>query len=256
MPVAPQIDRVALPCRRLPAAFDGFTLLHLSDLHLAGRTPRLERWRRALAPLEPDLVAITGDLGHRSSSWRRAFDSILRLLEPLHPPLGTYFILGNHDSPRLAPRLVGCGLRLLENQAVLLQRHRARIALIGIHQHRRIDTDIPHALRDVAPADFKLMLLHYPDLVYPAAAAGADVCLAGHTHGGQICWPDGSPILRHDTLPAPLTTGVHRIHGTWMVVNRGIGKAGLRVRMFCPAHAIMVTLRHDAAPESSAPGSA
>ena len=108
----------------------------------------------------------------------------------------------------------------------------------------------------VAPADFKLMLLHYPDLVYPAAAAGADVCLAGHTHGGQICWPDGSPILRHDTLPAPLTTGVHRIHGTWMVVNRGIGKAGLRVRMFCPAHAIMVTLRHDAAPESSAPGSA
>jgi predicted MPP superfamily phosphohydrolase len=87
------------------------------------------------------------------------------------------------------------------------------------------------------------MMLHYPDLVHPAIAAGADICLAGHTHGGQICWPDGSPLFRQDTLPATMCTGVHRINDTWMVVNRGIGKAGLKMRLFCPPHAVQITLR-------------
>jgi hypothetical protein len=101
-------------------------------------------------------------------------------------------------------------------------------------------------LRNVSPDDFKLMLLHYPDLVYPAAAAGADICLAGHTHGGQICWPDGSPLFRQDTLSAEQCTGVHKVNGTWMVVNRGIGAAGLRMRVFCPPHAVLMTLRSGA----------
>jgi predicted MPP superfamily phosphohydrolase len=243
MPSIPHIDRIDLPCPRLPPGFDGFTMLHLSDLHLAGWSPRLEGWRDMLAALQPELIAITGDLGHRAWGWPQTRDSVLRLLEPLQPPLGTYFILGNHDALKLAPALTGRGLRFLQNEAALITRADARLALIGVHQHRRIDTDIPLAMRDVRPGDFKVVMLHYPDLVYQAAAAGADVCLAGHTHGGQICWPDGAPIIRHDTLPALMCTGVHRVNGTWMVVNRGIGKAGLRLRMFCPPHAIMVTLR-------------
>ena len=115
--------------------------------------------------------------------------------------------------------------------------------MIGVHQHRRIDTDIPAAMRSVRANDFKLMLLHYPDLVHPAIAAGADICLAGHTHGGQVCWPDGSPLFGQDTLTPAQCTGVHRINGTWMIVNRGIGAAGVKVRFFCPPQAVMFTLR-------------
>ena len=100
-------------------------------------------------------------------------------------------------------------------------------------------------MKAVTPQDFKLMLLHYPDLIHSAVAAGADICLAGHTHGGQICWPDGSPLFRHDTLPAAMCTGVHRVNGTWMVVNRGIGAAGVRMRLFCPPQAVQLTLRCD-----------
>ena len=55
-----------------------------------------------------------------------------------------------------------------------------------------------------------------------------DVCLAGHTHGGQVCWPDGSPLFGQDTLSPAQCTGVHRINGTWMIVNRGIGAALMR----------------------------
>ncbi len=273
----PHIDCLELPCPRLPAAFDGITLLHLSDLHITRWTRRLEQWRAALAQLNPDLAVITGDLGHRSWHWQTSLASLQRLLEPLAPPLGTYFILGNHDSVKLGPALAatqdghGRPRVLLQNESVFLQSGTGgievqipeapanqqskienqkskippRLALVGIHQHRRIDTDIPLALRSggVTPADFKLMLLHYPDLVYPAAAAGADVCLAGHTHGGQICWPDGRPLFGQDSLSADQCTGVHRVNGTWMIVNRGIGSAGLRLRVFCPPQAVLLTLR-------------
>lgn len=274
----PHIDFLELPCDRLPHAFDGLVLLHLSDLHITRWTRRLDAWRKALADLKPDALLITGDLGHRSWLWTKSFDSVQRLLEPLAPPLGTYFILGNHDSIKLGPALAetrdaaGRPRILLQNETVLLHatpnarrtidiqlppRLRAqyglpdiacpagspRLAFIGIHQHRRIDTDIPTAMRPVAPADFKLMLLHYPDLIHPAIAAGADICLAGHTHGGQICWPDGSPLFRQDTLPPAMCTGVHRVNGTWMIVNRGIGSAGVKMRLFCPPHAVLMTLR-------------
>jgi predicted MPP superfamily phosphohydrolase len=263
MPFTPHIDRIDLPCHRLPPAFDGLTLLHLSDLHVTTWNRHLDAWHDALAPLKPDLLVITGDLGHRSWLWQSSLESLQRLLHPLTPPLGTFFILGNHDSIKLGPALArtldpaGHSRRLLQNQTVFIERTPAgfaiiespkesttpRIALIGIHQHRRIDTDIPAAMRDVTPRDFKLMLLHYPDLLHSAVAAGADVCLAGHTHGGQICWPDGSPLFRHDTLPAAMCTGIHRVNGTWIVVNRGIGKAGVRMRLFCPPQAVQLTLR-------------
>jgi predicted MPP superfamily phosphohydrolase len=260
----PHIDRFDLPCPRLPAAFDGMVVLHLSDLHITQWTRRLDLWREELAKLKPDVLVITGDLGHRSWLWKTSFASVVKLLEPLTPPLGTFFILGNHDSAKLGPAIAetrdaaGRPRTLLKNQTIFIQRDGRgfairdgrdgvngdpRMALIGVHQHRRIDTDIPTALRFVTPGDFKLMLLHYPDLIHQATAAGADICLAGHTHGGQICWPDGSPLFRHDTLPAAMTTGVHRVNGTWMIVNRGIGAAGVKMRLFCPPQAIEITLR-------------
>jgi predicted MPP superfamily phosphohydrolase len=264
----PHIDFLELPCSRLPPAYDGLVILHLSDLHITRWTRRLDQWRKVLATLKPDLLAITGDLGHRSWLWKQSFDSVQRLLEPLAPPLGTFFILGNHDSIKLGPALAqttdanGLPRIMLQNQTAFISPssngftvdlpgaspgqpapREPRLALVGIHQHRRIDTDIPAAMRPVAPSDFKLLLLHYPDLVHPAVAAGADVCLAGHTHGGQICWPDGSPLFRQDTLPATMCTGVHRVNGTWMVVNRGIGSAGVKMRLFCPPHAVQMVLR-------------
>jgi len=196
---------------------------------------------------------MTGDLGHRSWLWKTSLASITRLLDPLTPPLGTFFILGNHDSVKLGPALAqtcdqaGMPRTLLRNETAFIspsdKKDDARLAIIGIHQHRRIDTDIPFAMAEVRPSDFKLVMLHYPDLIHPAISAGADVCLAGHTHGGQICWPDGRPFFRQDTLPPQLCTGIHRINGTWMVVNRGIGAAGIRMRLFCPPQAIQLTLR-------------
>lgn len=251
---APHVDFLELPCRHLPPAFDGLKILHLSDLHITTWNRRLELWQPVLAELKSDVVAITGDLGHRSWLWKRSLPNIVRFVEPLHARLGTYFILGNHDSLKVVPELEAHGLKSLKNETVIMdppalhkeQRgDQPRLALIGLHQHRRIDTDLLAAMRDVRASDFKLLLAHYPDLVFPAAAAHIDVCLAGHTHGGQICWPDGSPLFGADTLTRAQCTGTHRVNGTWMVVNRGLGVAGVRMRLFCPPQAILITLKRD-----------
>lgn len=235
------IDHATLELPRLPAAFEGLHVLHLSDLHLTRWIPRMEKTRQALGELRPDLAVITGDLGHRSWRWRQSLPAVLRLLESIQAPMGIYFILGNHDSLQLGAELVRHGMRMLTNESVVLTRRGQRMALIGLAQHRRIDTDIPAALAETRTEDFKLMLMHYPDLIFAAGAAGADVCLAGHTHGGQICYPDGSPILGHDALSPKQCSGVHKINETWLVVNRGMGKAGVKLRLFCPPHAILLT---------------
>ena len=245
------IDHATLALPHLPPAFEALRILHLSDLHLTRWVSRLGRAGQEIGKLKPDLAVITGDLGHRSCRWKKSLPAILRLLESIHAPLGTYFILGNHDSLELGPALTRHGMTFLANESVMLTRRGQRLALIGLAQHRRIDTDIPAAMGNIQPDDFKLMLMHYPDLIFAASAAGADICLAGHTHGGQICFPDGSPIIGHDALAPRQCSGVHKINGTWLVVNRGIGKAGLRLRLFCPPHAIMLTLTGAACAEKT-----
>ncbi len=238
-----EVEHLELALDRLPEAFDGIRILHLSDLHITKWTAELQQWSDHIAPLKPDLAVITGDLGHRSWKWKKSLPNVQRLISAIHAPLGTYFILGNHDSLELGPALAAGGAVMLVNESVIIERSGQRLALIGIAQHRRSDTDIPAALQNVLGTDFKLMLLHYPDLIHSAAAAGVDVCLAGHTHGGQICFPDGSPIIGHDVLPPNLCTGLSRFADTWLIVNRGIGKAGLRLRLFCPPQVMMLTLR-------------
>src|ERR1043165_255438 len=124
----PHIDQLELPCERLPSAFDGLTVLHLSDLHVTKWTSRLDAWQASLSQLKPDLLVITGDLGHRSWLWKTSLANVQRLLEPLTPQLGTYFILGNHDSAKLGPALAetkdpaGRPRILLKNETVFVTR--------------------------------------------------------------------------------------------------------------------------------------
>lgn len=238
----PTIEHLTLPCDRLPAAFDRLRILHLTDLHMSRWSAYWQSWQKVLQHARPDLLAITGDLTHRAWRWQTAVAAVVKLLDGINPPLGKFFILGNHDTLHLVAPLQAQGFQLLHNQAVIFPRGHQRLAVIGLNQHRRIDTDVPAALAHVHPGDFKIMLMHYPDLVHAAQAAGVDVCLAGHTHGGQICLPNGQPLWRHDSLHHTQTTGVHQFAGTWMVINRGIGVAGLKMRLFCPPQALLIEL--------------
>jgi hypothetical protein len=88
----------------------------------------------------------------------------------------------------------------------------------------------------------RIVLSHFPDTLRRAVALRPDVFLAGHTHGGQICLPGRWPILRHDSLPRRLCTGVHRAASTWLVVSRGLGFTNIPLRVFCPTEVVELVL--------------
>ena len=89
----------------------------------------------------------------------------------------------------------------------------------------------------------RIVLSHFPDhLPRVQYALQPDLFLAGHTHGGQVCLPGGWPILRHDTMPRRLCSGIHWVERTWLVANRGFGFSGMQLRLFCPAEVLDLRL--------------
>ncbi len=136
MAFRPRIDVFDLPCGRLPGVFDGLRVLHLSDLHVTKWTRQLDGWKGALGELEPEVVVITGDLGHRSWLWQKSLENVERLLEPLRPRLGTFFILGNHDSAKLGPALAetvdagGNARTMLRNETVFIEKRGERFEVV------------------------------------------------------------------------------------------------------------------------------
>jgi predicted MPP superfamily phosphohydrolase len=222
--------------------------VHLSDFHAR------RGWWRAYDELielvnqSADLVLFTGDLVDDKRDYRPALPTIQRLLRGFQIRLGTYIILGNHDGSLLSAHLPPLGIHYIDGKYVRLPVGSDEIELIGLPGVHRQDLD-PQSLIHLParrPDTPRLVLSHYPDQVLLTRLLQPDLYLTGHTHGGQICLPGGLPLLRHDSLPARLCTGIHRFADTWMVVNRGFGFSGPRVRLFCPAEVIQIVLEDTA----------
>ena len=125
------------------------------------------------------------------------------------------------------------------------QIERAAIDVIGLPGVDRADLDA-RFLRSIPPHEpgsVRIVLSHFPDAIRRVEGLAADIFLAGHTHGGQICFPGGHPLASHDSLPNRFARGIHRFGNSWLVVNRGFGfSSKLQMRMFCAAEAIEIEL--------------
>jgi len=238
------LTRLHVQFPSLPAALRGLRIFHLSDFHAR------RGWWRAYDELielvnqSADLVLFTGDMVDDKRDYRPALPTIQRLLRGFSTRLGTYIILGNHDGSLLAPHLPPLGVVCIDARYFRLSVDSAQIELIGLPGVHRQDLD-PQSLINLPPRTPntpRLVLSHYPDQVLLTRNLHPDLYLTGHTHGGQICLPGGLPILRHDSLPGRLCTGIHPFADTWLVVNRGFGFSGPRVRLFCPAEVIQIVL--------------
>lgn len=238
-------NRYELPIAALPLELEGLRIAHLTDLHvrrswLAGFDELIERVRAAA----PDLILITGDYVESKRHHDPAVPHVRRILENLRAPLGCFGILGNHDRYKLAPKLEGTGLTLLDATRQVIETRGAQLELIGLPGVDRKDLTPRVLQRFPGPTKGvpRIVLAHFPDSLRKAASLRADVFLAGHTHGGQICLPGRWPILRHDSLPRRLCKGVHRAAGTWLVVSRGLGFTNIPLRVFCPTEVVELAL--------------
>jgi predicted MPP superfamily phosphohydrolase len=254
---------------QVPANWPALSVLHLSDLHLRRSDPRgLARQARALArlPGTPDLACVTGDLCEREADAPLVAD----LLRQVRPRLGTFVILGNHEYGAGAPaaaarslisRCLGAwygpllssgpaegdaiaatlqtlGVRVLRNAGVHLDTGSRSLWLGGVDSLWAGRADVPGAIHGRAADEGVLVMIHEPELVFHAIQGGADVVLAGHTHGGQVRLPVlGAPHWhrrdRRLTVPSGLQTfGAAQLH-----ISAGTGQL-VPLRLNCPSELV------------------
>lgn len=226
----------------LPEAFDGFRILHLTDLHVDMDEHNLQAVISQIEPLDYDLCVLTGD--YRQLTFgpvKAALDGMARLREAIRGD--AYAVLGNHDSVRMVPALEDMGYRLLMNEMVPLERAGSTLYLSGVDDAHYYKVHNLHRAGDNIPAGgISLLLSHTPEIWREAAHAGYDIFLCGHTHGGQICLPGGIPITLDSDCPRRLGRGSWRVNGMQGYTSPGAGTSVLNVRLNCPPEVTIHTL--------------
>ncbi|HJL03586.1 MAG TPA: metallophosphoesterase [Polyangiaceae bacterium LLY-WYZ-15_(1-7)] len=242
----PTVVEVDVPITGLPPALDGYRIAQLSDIHV-GPTIRgayLAACVRMANELEPDLIAVTGDLVDGYVDDLR--DDVAPLGE-LAAPDGVYFCTGNHeyywDAEAWVAEVERLGLTALCNAHRLVEREGAKLLVAGCTDYRAdrllpAHASDPAKAKEGAPAhDVSLLLAHQPRSLEAAAAAGFDLQLSGHTHGGQFF-----PVNLFIGLAQPVGAGLAKRGDLWVYVNRGTGYWGPPQRAGVPSEITLLRL--------------
>jgi len=235
-----------------PAHADDLRVLLLSDIHTGAflRPEVLGPILEELMRLEPDLVAVTGDIVEGRVEDLDGFLPVLAVLA--EAPLGAWYCFGNHDyftgqADRIRDLLASIHIQTLRNESRVLRGEQGEFVIGGIDD--RILGAPDWERLSIAPGPPHLLLAHNPDDFYEAERRGVALVLSGHTHGGQIRFPAGPPIVRHSRFR--LDEGLYEHGSAMLAVTRGLGAVGLPWR--AGAHPEAVLLRIRAAPSVRPP---
>ena len=220
--------------RDLPPLFDGFTILHVSDMHTDMNEVAMQRLCELVGEMRYDLCVLTGDYrGKTFGPFDAALDGVGRVRRHLRGPI--YGVLGNHDTIQMVPGLEAMGIRILLNESEVIERSDQRLHLAGIDDAHfyRVDNIEKAAL--LIPDDaFSILLSHTPEIYRQAAHANFKLMLSGHTHGGQICLPGSIPITLEAALPRRMGAGPWQHHNMIGYTSVGAGSSVVPVRLNCP----------------------
>jgi predicted MPP superfamily phosphohydrolase len=230
----------------LPPAFEGFTILHLSDLHIEMSAEAMEAAAAHAGSARYDIAVITGDFRAAThGAYEPTLEALAELRRHIRGPI--YGVLGNHDSIRMVPGLEAMGIRMLLNEAEMLRRDDQAIHLAGIDDAGFYGVDnIQKAGEEIPHGGFAILLSHTPEVYRQAAHAGFHLMLSGHTHGGQICLPGGIPITLDARLPRRYGAGAWAHEGMAGYTSRGTGSSIVPVRFNCPPEVTLHRLRRAA----------
>ncbi|MCA1644347.1 MAG: metallophosphoesterase [Chloroflexi bacterium] len=259
---------------RLPSRWPGLSIVHISDLHVRGGDQRLFRAQRAaLQGLAPDLLCVTGDVCEKVED----IYMVVELLRTVRPRLGTYVVLGNHEhnaglplhlrelhrrgwrkavgrllhlaAPRLRSEgeheghamvdaLRAAGITVLHNEGrrVVADGHSLWIA--GCDSAWAGHADMRAAMDGKVVDEACLALIHEPDLAFEAGELGADLILAGHTHGGQVRFPLVGALYTLRMDPRILiAAGFQHIEEAVLHITTGLGHT-IPLRFRCPPEVV------------------
>lgn len=236
-----EVKHTDLRFKSLPPEFEGFTVLHISDLHVDMNQVAMQRLIDILPALEYDVCVLTGDYrGATFGPYEPAIEGLADVRSRIKGPV--YAVLGNHDTIRMVPSLEDMGIRMLLNECDTLSRGGQSIYLAGIDDAHfyRVD-NLEKAAGDIPPGAFSVLLSHTPEIYRQATHAGFDLLLAGHTHGGQICLPGSIPLTLDSRLPRRMGSGLWKYQRMVGYTSVGVGSSIVAIRFNCFPE---ITLHH------------
>jgi len=229
----------------LPSGFDNTRILLITDLHVDGIDILAEKIISTIDKIDYDFCILGGDysFGHKQQG-ESAHPKMRLLAAELTRKSRVFGVLGNHDMYSMAKVLGECGVEMLINEGVRLEKHGDEIYLAGLDDCHYYGADnITLADSQADREAFKIVVCHSPERYKEAAEAGYRLYLAGHTHGGQICLPGGLAVVTNATVPREMLKGKWRCQKMIGYTSRGVGSSGIAVRFSCPPEITLITLR-------------
>ncbi|MCL4562390.1 MAG: metallophosphoesterase [Chloroflexi bacterium] len=226
----------------------GLRILHIGDLHVERITARERQINQIIQETHPDVILFSGDF--INLSYLRdpeAWEAARAIMKDWQAPLGVYAVSGSPavDLPDVLPSLLeGLPIRWLKNEKITLCLHDQEFDLVGVSCTHKpfIDGAYLSSLLPEKPERFTVLLYHSPDLAPQAAAAGVDLQLSGHTHGGQVRLPLFGAVFTGSLYGKRFEAGRYKVGEMTLYVTRGIGMEGMaapRVRFLCPPEIIV-----------------
>jgi len=230
----------------LPASFDGFTIVQISDLHNACFGEDQKNLLAAISRQEPDIIVITGDL---INSDDQDMENAMAFVDGATAIAPVYFISGNHDlftedTCALRDQLIDAGVIVLENEITTIQNEGGdSFNLIGLSDANLADDTLSNLCAEIENTDLTILLAHKPQFFEEYSDNDVDLVLSGHAHGGQIRLPFiGGVFAPEQGFFPKYTAGKYQIQDTTMIVSRGLGNSVLPFRLFNRPDIVVITL--------------
>ena len=247
-----QIERFTFLDSALPEGFDGAVVVQLSDLHCGSFGENNSGLLAAVAAAEPDYIFLTGDLLDQAKPIPEGYvETLAGGLAAIAP---TYYVTGNHEwarggVPELKNTLADCGVTVLSNQFVPLERRGDVILLAGIddpngYADQKTPEELAAEIAAAGDGPYWLLLAHRNTLFADRySRLGANLTICGHGHGGLIRLPFTDGLVSTDRTFFPTyTAGFYTANGARVFVSRGLGNSGRTFRLFNRPQVVVLTL--------------
>ncbi|MED2839984.1 metallophosphoesterase [Bacillus wiedmannii] len=249
------ITEVKITSNKIPSSFKGFKILQISDLHNKKFGDSQETLIQKVKIINPDIIAITGDLIDSKSYDPEVSMELIRELVKKYP---VYFVTGNHEKwsgkyNDLEKELKKHHVTILRNEHVSIQKGEQKINLLGIDdpefvtgnrdEGNVVKDEIIKAKFEMQPDTYNVLLSHRPEFLTEYADEQIDLVLSGHAHGGQVRLPFiGGVVAPNQGILPTYTAGLYEKQNTSIVVSRGLGNSIIPQRIFNRPELVVVQL--------------